>query len=134
MKCRLCKQYISQYIDNELSDKKIKVMFEHIENCTECKEELDIMKNITKSHVRMPKIKSDEYFETRLAEKIQKQSTKINVFWHFKLSYAVFMVFVLATAFFVRSNITQPEKVSLFLYDESIDNGFNNELMDIYYS
>ena len=71
MKCERILEWMSSYIDNELESEALASFKEHLNDCTSCQMELEILEEIIKDINELDKIDLPHRFHQDLMEKIK---------------------------------------------------------------
>ncbi len=104
MNCRECKEKISLYIDNELTDKEAAEFEEHLRVCDNCRVEFENTKYIIDTVNNMPLEKLPEGYCEKLHDKLIEKKSKNK--WNWKRITAIAATFVvLIGATFIFSNL-----------------------------
>ncbi len=104
MNCRECKEKISLYIDNELTDKEAAKFEEHLRECDNCRIEFENIKSIVETVNNMPLEKLPEGYCEKLHDKLIEKKSKNK--WNWKRITAIAATFVvLLGATFIFSNL-----------------------------
>ncbi|MDW7668622.1 MAG: DUF4349 domain-containing protein [Bacillota bacterium] len=104
MNCRACKEKISLYIDNELTDKEVAEFEEHLRVCDNCRVEFENTRYIIETVNNMPLEKLPEGYCEKLHDKLTEKKSKNK--WNWKRITAIAATFVvLIGATYVFSNL-----------------------------
>lgn len=90
---------LSAYLDKELDDKTLKLVQEHLNNCSDCKHELELFSKTNESINKLPEIEPSFYFDNKLKQKIQENIKKES--WSQIISNKIQWVPVLVTSLLV---------------------------------
>src|SRR6056297_1172527 len=105
MNCKECKEKISLYIDNELTDKEAAEFEEHLKECDNCRVEFENTKSIVETVKNMPLEKLPEGYCEKLNNKLIEKK-KIKNKWNWRRITAIAATFVvLIGAVFIFSNL-----------------------------
>ncbi len=134
MNCEKYSQWVSLYIDEELKEQD-RIAFEnHISNCNSCREEVDILQDITNNIKALKMIDPPEGFHQELMDKIKLEQQVIPLrtkkhkwFLNIKVASAVAAVFIFSTILFNPPKTKAP-KESFPLIE---DNVVKSRMMDI---
>lgn len=75
--CNEIRELLSLYVDNELSEKEMKQVESHFENCPDCKQEYLEVLEITELLREIPEEKIPEQFEFRLKKALAEEGKQI---------------------------------------------------------
>src|SRR6056297_1459051 len=93
MNCRECKEKISLYIDNELTDKEAEEFEEHLKECDNCRVEFENTKYIIETVKNIPLEKLPEGYCEKLHDKLIENKSKNR--WNWKRMTAIAATFVI---------------------------------------
>jgi len=131
---------LSAYLDQEITKEEEEKLLEHLKKCADCARELEYLKEIKKVLLLKERREPQEFFETKLFERIKDKSKEL--MWRaylpvFKKSILVFLMFFLLVAgllnyrnFFYQR---RTEVTSDLLIDTQWEENFEEELLEIYY-
>jgi len=140
MFCTKFKILLSAYLDQEITKEEEEKLLEHLKKCADCARELEYLKEIKKVLLLKERREPQEFFETKLFERIKDKSKEL--MWRaylpvFKKSILVFLMFFLLVAgllnyrnFFYQR---RTEVTSDLLIDTQWEENFEEELLEIYY-
>ncbi|HHX60299.1 MAG TPA: hypothetical protein GX707_06125 [Epulopiscium sp.] len=139
MDCEKYSEWISLYIDGELEDKDCTILENHISNCNSCREEVDILQEITKSIKGLEAIEPPNGFHEALMGRIKSEyeynqqkvialPTKYNKWYrNLKIASAVAAVFIFSTVL-----LNPPKtKSSQEALPAAEDNMMKSRMMDV---
>ncbi|MGM0531373.1 MAG: zf-HC2 domain-containing protein [Bacteroidota bacterium] len=75
MKCSEVHKQLFQYLDGELSESQIKLIYDHLENCASCRSICENTKEAWNA-VQNEEIPYQPFFYTRLKQKMENRKTK----------------------------------------------------------
>ena len=73
MKCSEIRKKLSAYLDDEVTDKEKKILSDHLDNCLECRNELQELRGVNKGLQGVGTMEVPPYFFTRLKQRIADQ-------------------------------------------------------------
>lgn len=108
MDCRGYRPYMWPYLRNELGEKKISDLIDHVDSCQECRNELKMQFLISEGFRRLEEGSSNynllNDFDVRLDEsRMRCKNIKVSnmiVFWG-SLSLVAFCILILVTSLFI---------------------------------
>jgi hypothetical protein len=71
MKCDICRELLSWYLDSDLQAKEMQAVEDHLSICVECSEELGLLKDMLTLARGLPEIEPPEEVCSRLLEKVK---------------------------------------------------------------
>ncbi len=121
---------INRYIDNETDSKENIIIEEHIKLCSDCRQQISILKNLNNILQESPDAKADMYFTTRTMQRI-KQIHQINPIFQFAIAAAaiVFTIISFTTGIYVSNSYYSAERE---LYDNVENYSFANSTFSDY--
>jgi predicted anti-sigma-YlaC factor YlaD len=81
MKCKKIKKLISKYFDSALQQEEKDMLFSHIEQCSNCKLEFEILSKIYNNLPEYKDVELQTSLESRIFAKIEEQQNKKLVVW-----------------------------------------------------
>jgi predicted anti-sigma-YlaC factor YlaD len=140
MSCKKFRILLSTYVDQEITEDEEKKLLNHLKTCGDCARELEYLKQIKRIFILKEKKEPQEFFETRLFERIKnkaKQPIRRAYFPVFKRSIVVISIFFLLIVGWVNYKKLfyhrKTEITSDLLVDEQSDENFEEELLATYY-
>ena len=139
MTCKKFRILLSAYLDGEIKKEEEKKLLEHLKTCSGCSKELEYLKQTKKMFLLKERKEPQEFFETRLFERIKNREEQPKwqaYFPAFKKAVPVFLVFFLLIFglvkykkfFYSKGGVT-----SDLLVDAQTEENFEEELLEIYY-
>jgi predicted anti-sigma-YlaC factor YlaD len=140
MSCKKFRILLSAYVDQEITENEEKKLLDHLKTCADCARELEYLKQIKRIFILKGKKEPQEFFETRLFERIKnkaKQAIRRAYSPVFKRSIVIILIFFLLIVGWVNYKKLfyhrTTEIVSDLLVDEQSDENFEEELLATYY-
>jgi predicted anti-sigma-YlaC factor YlaD len=81
VKCKKIKKFISKYFDDVLQQDEKDMLFSHIEECSNCKLEFEILSKIYNNLPEYKDVELQTRLESRIFAKIEEQQNKEFVVW-----------------------------------------------------
>ncbi|MBO7611178.1 MAG: zf-HC2 domain-containing protein [Elusimicrobia bacterium] len=108
MNCNKAQELISQYIDNKLSAQSVSELQKHFEECSKCKQDYIMLKNIKAVLSKTPKKELSSDFTASVMNKIKNENVKkddnVVMFGSFFNSFKKKMVMAAGFLFIVASS------------------------------
>jgi predicted anti-sigma-YlaC factor YlaD len=81
VKCKKIKRFISKYFDGVLQQEEKDILFSHIEQCSNCKLEFEILSKIYNNLPEYKDVELQTSLESRIFAKIEEQQNKKLIVW-----------------------------------------------------
>jgi predicted anti-sigma-YlaC factor YlaD len=81
VKCKKIKKFISKYFDGALQQEEKDMLFSHIEQCSNCKLEFEILSKIYNNLPEYKDVELQTSLESRIFAKIEEKQNKKFVVW-----------------------------------------------------
>jgi predicted anti-sigma-YlaC factor YlaD len=81
VKCKKIKRFISKYFDGVLQQEEKDILFSHIEQCSNCKLEFEILSKIYNILPEYKDVELQTSLESRIFAKIEEQQNKKLIVW-----------------------------------------------------
>jgi len=140
MSCKRFKVLLSAYVDQEIGKDEEEELLEHLKICSGCTRELEYLKDIKRIFLLKEKKEPEEFFETRLLERIKDRRKQLLLEAYlpvFKKSIFVVLIFLLLIAGFLNYKkffYPRPtEVISDLLINGQVEENFEGEVLAIYY-
>ncbi len=92
MTCKEAMQYIMPYINDEMTDKEVEAFLEHIGECQECYEELEVYYTIYAGLAQLDSDSNDFDMHNLLKRALQESRDRVQLHRNFNVLYVLSQV------------------------------------------